>query len=247
MSQGKRKLSQWGVSLVVVLGLHIGLGLWALYWRPHAKPIELPPAAMIVELEPLPAPAPKPAPPPPPQVEPEPEPLPKLVEAPKPKIAIAPKPKPKPKPKPPKPKPPEPKPEKPRETESVKESVAAPTTPAPSDTKPAAQQQAAASAPSDAKPTWQSKLLSHLARYKRYPDDARRRGFEGVNRLRFVVDAEGKVISYSLVGKSGSASLDRATLEMIRRAQPLPPPPPELLNNGSLEVVAPFVYSLDRR
>ncbi|BAN51275.1 energy transducer TonB [Metapseudomonas resinovorans] len=245
MSQGKRKLSQWGVSLVVVLGLHIGLGLWALYWRPHAEPIELPLAAMVVELEPLPAPAPRPAPPPPPQVEPEPEPLPKLVEAPKPKIAIAPKPK--PKPKPPKPKPPEPKPDKPRETESVKESVAAPTTPAPSDTKPAAQQQAAASAPSDAKPTWQSKLLSHLARYKRYPEDARRRGFEGVNRLRFVVDGEGKVISYSLVGKSGSASLDRATLEMIRRAQPLPPPPPELLNNGSLEVVAPFVYSLDRR
>ncbi|MFC5694429.1 energy transducer TonB [Pseudomonas sp. GCM10022186] len=244
MSQGKRKLSQWGVSLVVVLGLHVGLGLWALYWRPQAALIELPPAAMVVELEPLPAPAPKPAPPPPPQVEPEPEPLPKLVEAPKPKIAIAPKPK--PKPRPPKPKPPEPKPEKPRETESVKESVAAPTA-APSDAKPAAQQQATSSAPSDAKPTWQSKLLAHLARYKRYPEDARRRGFEGINRLRFVVDGEGKVISYSLVGKSGSASLDRATLEMIRRAQPLPPPPPELLNNGSLEVVAPFVYSLDRR
>ena len=244
MSQGKRKLSQWGVSLVVVLGLHIGLGLWALYWRPHAEVLELPPAAMMVELEPIPAPAPKPAPPPPPQVEPEPEPLPKLAEAPKPKIAIAPKPK--PKPQPPKPKPPEPKPVKPQETESVKESVAAPTT-APSNEKPAARQQAAASAPSDARPTWQSKLLSHLARYKRYPEDARRRGFEGVNRLRFVVDANGKVLAYSLVGKSGSASLDRATLEMIRRAQPLPPPPPELLNNGSLEVVAPFVYSLDRR
>ncbi|MBT8765948.1 energy transducer TonB [Metapseudomonas boanensis] len=245
MSQTRRKLSRWGVSLITVLGLHIALGLWALYWRPQAQPVELPPAAMMVELEPLPAPAPKPAPPPTPQVQPEPEPLPKLVEAPKPKIAIAPKPK--PKPQPPTPKPPEPKPEKPRETEPVKESVAAPTTPAPSDAKPAAPQQAAASAPSDAKPTWQSKLLSHLARYKRYPDDARRRGFEGVNRLRFVIDGNGKVLSYSLVGKSGSASLDRATLEMIRRAQPLPPPPRELLNNGTLEVVAPFVYSLDRR
>ncbi|MNU06241.1 Gram-negative bacterial tonB protein [compost metagenome] len=65
--------------------------------------------------------------------------------------------------------------------------------------------------------------------------------------MRFVVDAEGKVLSYSLAGGSGSASLDRATLEMIRKAQPLPPPPKELLNNGSLEVVAPFVYSLDKR
>ena len=55
MSQAKRKLSQWGVSLVVVLGLHIGLGLWALYWRPHAEPIELPPAAMVRITSGLPA------------------------------------------------------------------------------------------------------------------------------------------------------------------------------------------------
>ncbi|HEY6611561.1 MAG TPA: energy transducer TonB, partial [Pseudomonas sp.] len=39
----------------------------------------------------------------------------------------------------------------------------------------------------------------------------------------------------------------RATLQMIRRAQPLPAPPAELLQNGQLEVVAPFVYSLERR
>jgi protein TonB len=34
---------------------------------------------------------------------------------------------------------------------------------------------------------------------------------------------------------------------MIRRAQPVPKPPQEVLNNGTIEVVAPFVYSLDRR
>ena len=43
-----------------------------------------------------------------------------------------------------------------------------------------------------------------------------------MNRLRFVVDAEGNVLSYELVGRSGNADLDRATLDMIRRAQPLP-------------------------
>ena len=96
-------------------------------------------------------------------------------------------------------------------------------------------------------PTWQSDLLRHLGKFKRYPEDARRRGLQGINRLRFVVDAEGKILSYSLAGGSGSAALDRATLEMIRKAQPVPKPPQELLNNGSIEVVAPFVYSLDKK
>lgn len=67
-----------------------------------------------------------------------------------------------------------------------------------------------------------------------------------MNRLRFVVDAEGKVLSFELVGASGTADLDRATLEMIRRAQPLPKPPADMLSNGSIEIVAPFVYSLDK-
>lgn len=242
MSSSLRKLPLWGVSLILVLALHLGLFLWALYWRPQAMPLQVPPAAMLIELEPLAA-APKPAPPPPPQVQPqEPEPQPKLVEAPKPKLAIAP-PKPQPKPRPPKPV--EPKPQVKPADNPPQDTPPAPV--AAADAKPAAPQQAAVSAPSKAEISWQSKLLSHLSRYKRYPDDARRRGFEGVNRLRFVVDGRGKVLSYSLAGRSGSASLDRATLEMIRRAQPLPPPPAEMLQNGQLEIVAPFVYSLDRR
>ncbi|MDF2491118.1 MAG: energy transducer TonB, partial [Pseudomonas sp.] len=122
------------------------------------------------------------------------------------------------------------------------------------DSRPAPPQPAKPAAPapsppsnSNALPSWQGDLLRHLAKYKKYPEDARRRGMTGVNRLRFVVDAEGRVLSYSLAGGSGSAALDRATMEMIRRAQPLPKPPAEILVNGSLEVVAPFVYSLDKR
>ena len=115
MKKSSRTLS-WVASLAVVVGLHVGLFLWAMYWQPQAMPVELPPpAAMIVELEPLPPAAPKPAPPPPPEVVPEePEPQPKIAEAPKPTLAVTP-PKPKPKPKPPKPKPPEPKPPEPQE------------------------------------------------------------------------------------------------------------------------------------
>ncbi|WP_449430551.1 energy transducer TonB [Pseudomonas putida] len=243
MTKTQHKLARYSGSLALVLGVHVVAVLLTLNWSvPQA--IELPPAAMMVELAPLP----EPAPPPPPKAAPQPPapveelPLPKLVEAPKPKIAIAKPPKPKAKPQPPKP---EKKPEPPKEAPPSEQVVDAP----PSNTPPQKSQAPAPSiaSNSNALPTWQSDLLRHLAKYKRYPEDARRRGLQGMNRLRFVVDAEGKVVSYAMAGGSGSAALDRATLEMIRRAGTVPKPPKELLNNGTIEVVAPFVYSLDRR
>lgn len=244
MTKTRSNLARYGGSLAIVLGVHAVAVLLTLNWSvPQA--LELPPAAMMVELAPLP----EPAPPPPPKAAPKPPtpieepPLPKLAEAPKPKIAIPKPPKPKAKPQPPKP---EKKLEPPKDEPPAKDDVA--DTP-PSNTPP---QKSAAPKPSiasnsNALPSWQSDLLRHLAKYKKYPEDARRRGLQGINRLRFVVDAEGKVVSYTLAGGSGSAALDRATLEMIRRAGTVPKPPAELLNNGTIEVVAPFVYSLDRR
>lgn len=104
MTTTRSNLARYGVSLAIVLGVHVLAVLLTLNWSvPQA--VELPPAAMMVELAPLPAPAP----PPPPKAAPQPPapveepPLPKLVEAPKPKIAIAKPPKPKAKPQPPKP------------------------------------------------------------------------------------------------------------------------------------------------
>ncbi|MDN5509879.1 MAG: energy transducer TonB, partial [Pseudomonas sp.] len=101
----RHKLTRYGTSLAVVLGVHAVAIIIALQWSaPQA--IQLPPAAMVIDLAPLPAPPPPPAPPkvvapPPPPVEELP--LPKLAEAPKPTIQV-PKPvKPKPKPQPPKP------------------------------------------------------------------------------------------------------------------------------------------------
>ncbi|MGE8405952.1 MAG: energy transducer TonB [Pseudomonas sp.] len=244
MIKTRHNLARYGGSLVLVLAVHVIAIVLTLNWSaPQA--IELPPAAMMIEM----APMPEPAPPPPPKVTPPPQPpapveeppLPKLVEAPKPKIAIPKPAKPKAKPQPPKPEQKEEPKEKPVEQE---------VTDTPPSNAPA--QKSAAPAPSiasnsNALPSWQSDLLRHLGKYKRYPEDARRRGLQGINRLRFVVDGEGKILSYSLAGGSGSAALDRATLEMIRKAGPVPPPPKELLNNGSIEVVAPFVYSLDKR
>lgn len=236
MTKTRSNLARYGGALVLVLAVHVLAVVLTLKWSvPQA--VELPPAAMMVEMAPLPEPPPPPPPPkvvqPPVPVE-EP-PLPKLAEAPKPKIAVA-KPKPKPKPQPPKPeKKPEPKPE-------PKEEVAE--TPPPKEAPKIEPQQRSVPGNSQAKRTWQSDLLMHLAKYKKYPPQARSRRQEGTNRLRFVVDANGKVLSYEITGPSGSSILDRATLEMIRRAGTLPKPPAELLTNGTIEIVAPFVYSL---
>ena len=97
-----------------------------------------------------------------------------------------------------------------------------------------------------AKQSWQSHLLGHLARYKRYPEHARRRGIEGTSQVRFRLDGHGRVLSVALARSSGNAALDRATLAMIRRASPVPKPPAELLNGDHLEIVAPFIYNLER-
>ena len=78
------------------------------------------------------------------------------------------------------------------------------------------------------------------------PEDARRRGLQGINSLRLVINRQGQLTAFALASPSGSASLDRATLQLIRRAQPLPAPPPELFDDEQLEVIAPISYSLQR-
>ena len=243
----RQKLTRYSGSLAVVLGVHAVAILLALNWS-SSPPVELPPQAMMVELAPVPAPPP-PAPPkvvtpPQPPAPVEELPLPKLAEAPKPTISV-PKPvKPKPKPQPPKPV--EKKPEPPKEKPSEEKPSDAQPTQAPTE-KSAQPAPGPSPAQQAAKASWQGTLLAHLAKYKKYPAGAQARGKEGTNRLRFVVDAQGNVLSFELVGRSGNADLDRATLEMIRRAQPLPKPPADMLNNGSIEIVAPFVYNIEKR
>jgi protein TonB len=44
----------------------------------------------------------------------------------------------------------------------------------------------------------------------------------------FVVDRQGHVISSKIVKGSGSDVLDRETLDLLQRAQPLPEPPTDV-------------------
>ena len=87
-----------------------------------------------------------------------------------------------------------------------------------------------------------SRLEAHLNAYKNYPYVARIHREEGIVQLRFSLDRSGHVLSYDVVGSSGFASLDAEARQMIRRADPFPPVPPEY-RGESLDLTVPLVFS----
>jgi periplasmic protein TonB len=90
---------------------------------------------------------------------------------------------------------------------------------------------------------WQSALAAHIERFKRYPQEARAHEKQGVARVAFTIDHEGRLLSSRIVQSSGSATLDEETLAMLARAQPMPRPP-EQLSDGELSFVVPVRFSL---
>lgn len=76
--------------------------------------------------------------------------------------------------------------------------------------------------------TWEGTLLAHLERRKRYPTEARAQQREGVAYVRFVMTRDGRFLSAELERSSGHPALDREAVALLRRAQPLPKPPPDV-------------------
>jgi protein TonB len=89
--------------------------------------------------------------------------------------------------------------------------------------------------------TWRNQIVTILERNKRYPSDARARGEQGVTRLAFSIDGQGHLLSSRIVASSGSAALDAETLALVQRAQPFPPPPPELAGS---ELTVPVSFAI---
>jgi protein TonB len=120
--------------------------------------------------------------------------------------------------------------------------------PEPTPMKPAEQiEEQEEKAPPKASPDmvrkWQMTVNMRLNQFKRYPLQARVRGQEGIVRIAFVLDSDGRVVSSKIVRSSGSAILDKETMDLISRAQPYPVPP-----NGAggqdLFLEVPIAYGL---
>ena len=90
------------------------------------------------------------------------------------------------------------------------------------------------------------KVLQRIARFKRYPREARRDGVAGKVMVRFTVLADGSLESPQLTGSSGDSRLDRAALDMLSRASPFPPIP-RSLGMDKLELSLPVQFSLSRK
>lgn len=66
-------------------------------------------------------------------------------------------------------------------------------------------------------------LLARIERAKRYSPEARRLGVEGTVEVQFTIDVQGRAKEVRVIRSSGSALLDAASVETVKRAEPLPP------------------------
>ncbi|MBI2242080.1 MAG: energy transducer TonB [Magnetospirillum gryphiswaldense] len=185
---------------------------------PPPKPVE---AAILIDLPPAPdVPKPQPAPP-------------KKVQAPKPKAVTPPPVK--------AVTPPTPQPTAPPQPQQSA-SAPAETAPAPSEESPAAPVRPVADP--QAVSSWQSRLLAHLERHKTYPAQAQRQRLRGQVVVCFTMDRSGMILTQSVRDQSGHALLDRAALDMLARAQPLPAPPPQV-EGALVTVTVPVKFTLN--
>lgn len=224
---------------------------------PAAEPVELPPGPQMVE---APEEVQEEVPPdpqaeevedtPPPEPPPVEEPVPEVTESPAetievplppppPEVAEIPPPEKKPEPPKERPKP------KPKEREKSDKppsprTSAAPALDAQNSDRIAAPTSGASSSNSRAPANWRSRLMAHLNRHKRYPTGE---SASGRARVAFSINRAGQVLSVRLAGSSGNASFDEEAVAMVRRASPVPAPPPEVAG-GTISFTVPVLFSL---
>jgi protein TonB len=87
--------------------------------------------------------------------------------------------------------------------------------------------------------TWQKELVAHLDKHKRYPAERLQKSAEIV--IGFALDRLGHVLSMSIVKGSGDDAFDQAALAMVKRSDPVPPPPPLVADEG-LNFTLPVIF-----
>ncbi|EAJ8667497.1 energy transducer TonB [Campylobacter coli] len=93
--------------------------------------------------------------------------------------------------------------------------------------------------------SYQALLMAHLAKFKKYPQEAIMQKQEGVVRIRVSIDESGNVLSKELKKSCPYAMLNDEVLSLFKRASPLPKPPKEMLKDGEkVSFVMPIDYNI---
>ncbi|EIE1555636.1 energy transducer TonB [Campylobacter coli] len=93
--------------------------------------------------------------------------------------------------------------------------------------------------------SYQALLMAHLAKFKKYPQEAIMQKQEGVVRIRVSIDESGNVLSKELKKSCPYAVLNDEVLSLFKRASPLPKPPKEMLKDGeNISFVMPIDYNI---
>ncbi len=79
------------------------------------------------------------------------------------------------------------------------------------------------------------KILRNIS----YPDEARRKDWQGTVILSFIIKADGSVRAFKIMQSSGYRLLDRSAMETVRIAEPFPAPP------GEAQLILPISYRLE--
>jgi protein TonB len=107
----------------------------------------------------------------------------------------------------------------------------------------AAPSQGQASSAANAMPSWKGQIVAAIERNKRYPAEAEARREQGMPAVSFSIDRQGRLLSSRVVRASGVAALDQEALAILRRAQPFPPPPAEIVG-ARFDFTVPIRFSV---
>ncbi len=98
------------------------------------------------------------------------------------------------------------------------------------------------------KSRYMRQLSLWLGRHKEYPTIARRRHLEGEVIIQFVIDREGHLLRHTIIQPSPHQSLNRATVNMLKRASPMPAVPANIAQTKSeFEYEIPVKFDLSGR
>lgn len=87
-------------------------------------------------------------------------------------------------------------------------------------------------------------ISAWIDKFKVYPEEARSSGIQGKGIVRIRIDRKGNVRFVTLDESTGSDMLDRAVMEMIHDANPLPPVPDDYKSGDLFEFKIPISFKM---